>query len=618
MRGALLLGAGALALTSTLALAQPQDLLPDIFNDPPAEAPAPRPQQTAAPAAPAPQVTRGATPPAASATSAPVVQPLPSAPSAGASAAPLPGLPANFPSLAELEQMEEAEINELLGLRPKFDVPPAARRSMERVGVIASSEGGFPYPSLARQPAGLVRAALEGTRGPMVSRWGHILVRRALASRLDAPAGMSPVEFAALRAAVLNRMGEARVAVELLQDVDGNNYDAAMLAAASDAYLATGDLLGLCPLARLHPQLREDGEWVLTQAICDSFLGETRSAERRLARALGTGEAPEIDVRLAQRFAGAAGDAGRAVNIEWAGVDELTPWRLSLARALGVEIPDALRSAAPRRFDYADVLIPAVPLAQRLRAADRAGRAGVLSAQAMVDLYSLAYANEGLDEATRNLAAQLRQAYVASEPADRLAAMRALWGEDMSYGRLVLTAYAAARLPASNELADDAGPLIAAMLAAGLDANAMRWRSVISTGSEGWALLALADPAGGTVSDGDFGSFVSDDDSEGSRKSAFLLAGLAGLGRMDAADVQSRAADLGIDLSRESVWSQRISQAARVGNPTLVALLAGVGMQGDGWNRMTARHLYHIVRSLNAVGLSAEARMIAAEAVARG
>jgi hypothetical protein len=44
--------------------------------------------------------------------------------------------------------------------------------------------------------------------GQMVSRWGHILVRRALASRLDAPAEMAPTEFAALRAALLLRMGE--------------------------------------------------------------------------------------------------------------------------------------------------------------------------------------------------------------------------------------------------------------------------------------------------------------------------------------------------------------------------------------------------------------------------
>ena len=61
-----------------------------------------------------------------------------------------------------------------------------------------------------------------------------------------------------------------------------------------------------------------------------------------------------------------------------------------------------------------------------------------------------------------------------------------------------------------------------------------------------------------------------------------------------------------------------IDKAAEVRNPALVAYLAGVGMHGEGWDRMTALHLYHIVSALNRVGMSAEARMIAAEAVARG
>ena len=46
----------------------------------------------------------------------------------------------------------------------------------------------------------------------MVSRWGHILVRRVLASRLDAPAGYPPADFAAARAALLVRMGEGEAA----------------------------------------------------------------------------------------------------------------------------------------------------------------------------------------------------------------------------------------------------------------------------------------------------------------------------------------------------------------------------------------------------------------------
>jgi hypothetical protein len=73
-----------------------------------------------------------------------------------------------------------------------------------------------------------------------------------------------------------------------------------------------------------------------------------------------------------------------------------------------------------------------------------------------------------------------------------------------------------------------------------------------------------------------------------------------------------------IDLARQTRWTRLIDRAAEVGNPTVVALLAGVGMQGDSWAKMTPLYLYHIVSALSRVGLDAEARMIAAEAVARG
>jgi hypothetical protein len=60
-----------------------------------------------------------------------------------------------------------------------------------------------------------------------------------------------------------------------------------------------------------------------------------------------------------------------------------------------------------------------------------------------------------------------------------------------------------------------------------------------------------------------------------------------------------------------------IAQAAERGQPGTVALLAGVGMQTGTWRGVPAEHLFHILRALRRVGLDYEARMIAAEAVAR-
>lgn len=606
MRRGVLLAGAALALTSTLALAAPESLLPGQYDDP---APAPAPRPAPAPTAAAPTPLPG---------SSAVIQPIPGLDSGVAVPQAPVVLPPNFPSLAELEKMEPDEIDELLGLKPKFDIPPAARRAVRQVGVIDAAEGGFAAGLLDEQPPELIRAALAANRGPLVSRWGHILLRRALASRMDAPRGMNPVTFAALRAGLLNRMGEADTARALVQDIDSANYDTALASAAFDAYLATGDLLGMCPVALLKSTLRDDPEWMMTRWICAAYAGNAREAERQLQRMLYYGEAPRIDALLAQRFAGAAGEGRREVNIEWDGVDELTPWRFSLSRSLGVELPDGLRGGAPARFDFADAVIPAVPLQDRAAAADLAGARGILSSSAMVDLYSQAFA-EAIAGDARTRATTLREAYVAQDPAARLAAMQELWGSGNDYGRMVLTAYAAARLPVSDALADDAGPIVGSMLAAGLDRNAMRWGTAVPEGGLAWALLALAQPErSAQIGSGAVGSFIDDDDSDEQRKSKFLVAGLAGLGRLDAGSTSSLASQLELNFNRESAWSRKIDRAAELGNPALVALLAGLGMQGNGWDKMTARHLYHIVRALDRVGLNAEARMIAAEAVARG
>jgi hypothetical protein len=147
----------------------------------------------------------------------------------------------------------------------------------------------------------------------------------------------------------------------------------------------------------------------------------------------------------------------------------------------------------------------------------------------------------------------------------------------------------------------------------------MRWGSAVSEGSYAWALLALAQPnRQGTVGSGALDRFIDADDSAEQRKSRFLVAGLAGLGRLDAGDAESAARRLGVGLTHDSKWARAIDSAGDYRNPALVALLAGLGMQGSGWDTMTARHLFPIVRALDRAGLGAAARMIAAAAVARG
>ncbi|PKB25682.1 hypothetical protein B0I00_0888 [Novosphingobium kunmingense] len=600
-------GGGLLALSSVWAAAQdsPESLLPPGFERPKAP-----PKQDS----PAPN-------PAAS----PVVQPLPSDSSRASSAGPRPiTLPSGMriPTLRELEAMTPDELDELLGLKPKFDMPGAARRSLDRVGVLAADEGGLPPLSVRGQSPVLVKAAIEGNKGQMVSRWGHILVRRALASRMDAPQGMNPADFAAARTQLLLRMGEGEAARALVQDVDAGNYTPGLTQAALDAFAFTADVTGVCPVIAVHGSVRRDPDWRVLRSLCASFQGDGSAGMAQLTQMERTGVWPQIDILLAKKYAGAIGKSRQAVTIEWDKVEDMKPWRYALAIGVGLEPPARLTDDNAVRYGLINATAPMLPLTARAAGADRAAGAGILSAAAMVDLYGQIYAQEDIEGEWADRAASLRTAYVGEAPADRLAAIKALWSDSgdaqARYSRQVLTAYAAARMPVDQSFSADAPDLIASMLAAGLDANALRWLSQAEPGSLAWGQLALAAPtAQGAVDAGALDDFYDNDTSNGYRKSRFLLAGLAGLGRVDAGVAGNFAAKLGIDPARQTRWTALIDQAAAVDNQALVVLLAGVGMQGDGWDKMTSVNLFHIVNALNKVGLSAEARMIAAEAVAR-
>ena len=139
----------------------------------------------------------------------------------GAAAQPLPGVAGGTTDAAAAPPAEQSPA----GRRAREDGPRPARRAVRAQAEVrhsarrparagkgrrhrCSAKAVSRADALAGQPASLIRAALAGTTGPLVSRWGHILLRRTLASRLDAPPRDGPGRFAALRAALLDRMGE--------------------------------------------------------------------------------------------------------------------------------------------------------------------------------------------------------------------------------------------------------------------------------------------------------------------------------------------------------------------------------------------------------------------------
>ncbi|MFD1959772.1 hypothetical protein ACFSHP_13335 [Novosphingobium panipatense] len=173
-------------------------------------------------------------------------------------------------------------------------------------------------------------------------------------------------------------MGETDAARAVLQDLDIADYSPAFSTLAFDVYARTADFTGLCPVMASHGSMRDDAAWNTSRTICEAFRGNSTAAIARLERDRIRGKMDQIDLLLAQKYAGAAGKARRAVTIEWDKVTTMTPWRYGPAIGTGLEPPAALMAQAGPSYDFATALAPMVSLTRRAAAADRAAAEGVL------------------------------------------------------------------------------------------------------------------------------------------------------------------------------------------------------------------------------------------------
>lgn len=521
-----------------------------------------------------------------------------------------------------LGDVEEMELDRSAIPRPVnyFTIPEGSDRPTDLVGLLIRGNFGLAPDAFGNARGGFSASLMRGLAAPLPSRWTSIVLRRALLSRVSAPAGVGEVDWVAERASLLLRMGEADAARMLVQAVDVERYTPRMVEVAAQAALASADPAGLCPLVAPARSWSNDPVWILADGMCAALEGEAARASALIDQArnqAGTG----IDLLLAEKVVGAGEQSRRAVDIDWDGVDSIDPWRFGLASATGVPIPDRLMNGAGPQIHAWLARAPMLPLEQRLRAASVAATLGVFSSHSLVELHSLMLDQLGDADSAGTIGARLRIATVGRSLDARMDALRNLWtGEEARrepYARLILTAGAAARIQPSADLSGDAGNLIGAMLSAGMDRQAARWAPVIEqdgSSDRAWALLAVGAPRPLVdVDSGRIDAFREADDSPGAMRSQLLVAALTGLGRLS----PEEAAQAGLRLGEGDAWTEAIDRATRERSAGSVALLAGIGMQARGWAGVPPPYLFRIVRSLRTVGMDFEARMIAAEAVAR-
>ncbi len=593
------------ALAPAIGQDRPESILPPGFGEP-TPAPAPRPTP---PAGTQPTRPVGPTQPSAP-------QPAPSPAQPGAMIQPLPpttpGDTPLVPAVATPAPVDPAAL-------AQYEMPASARRSLATVGPVTASEGGLDTDAFGEADGQYVETLMRRLSAPLPSRWMSILLRRALVSHVDTPSRTNGADFAAERAWLLLRMGESVAARAVAQTVDTDNYTPKLYQVAMNTALATGDPAGLCPLVTGAMRYAPARGWTMAQAMCAGLSGNPAQASPLIATAKRRNVASGVDLLLAQKVVGAGAQGRQAVTIEWDGVDRLTAWRFGLAMATGVTVPDKLYGTAGPQVKYWQALSPSVALGDRLAPAEAAAGQGVLSSAALVDLYAAAATDDDTQSGATATANDLQTAYADRNPDSRLTALRQLWGGANvrpNYARLVLTARAASRLNPALAKAE-ADHLVASMLSAGLDRTAARWLGSVPAGSDAWAMIVLSDPdAYRRLSYSDLASYTGGE-GDSALKQRMLFAGLAGLGRLNQGDIERAAQSLGVRIGADNAWTRALDRAARDGQAGTVVLLAAVGMQAASWKDIPPEALYRIVGALRGVGLDGEARMIAAEAIAR-
>lgn len=597
-RLALLIALAAGAAGAALAQQkQPESILPPGFGEPAPPSPAPAPSPAVNTIAPAP----------------------------AARSAPSPDL-SRLEDIIASDTLDNGE-QATAPVAPPIEYRDDRRRDPATAGVLAAASLGIDGAPWGAASGRFLSILLRRTDGPLASRWAQIGLRNILLARVAAPGQVDPADWAAERAWLLLKLGEADAARMLVAAVDTDRFTPKMVQIAAQVALANSDPSGLCAIETQLPTV-EPHVAPLVSAMCASLAGEAERAAADIEAARRRGRLSAIDVALADKVVGAGADTARAVTIEWDPVDQLNSWRYGLATATALMPPDRLMDRAQPQVRAWLARAPMFSAMQRMRAAQTAAAMGVMSSDAMVDLYAAVYDATDPDDLGQSDPWRLRQAYVGKDRDARLSAMRALWGDakdsEKHMAGLVTTARAATLVAPDPKLQDDAANLIAAMLAGGYDAQAARWAGAVARMDDrqadaAWAMLALGAPdaAGLGISQGRIEDFAGRDQSTDKRRTALLVAGLAGLGRIDAQLAGRLNGRYRLGLERHTAWTGLIDGAAKRRQAGTATVLAASAMQVRAIGDVPGLYLYHAAAGLRRTGQEALARMIAAEALAR-
>ena len=313
----------------------------------------------------------------------------------------------------------------------EFEVGEVKAPDPEAAGLIEEADGGFPFDMWAGTDRRLVERLLPRLPAGVTSRAVNDLTRRLLLSAAAPPQGPAEANLLALRIERLAAMGEGVAVNHLMRAAPPDLDDATLSRTRLDALLLTADFVGACAQARELMRTDDLPYWekvlIFCQALNDRHAAAALGIE--LLRERGIPDDPALEVLLAALAGSAFGELDS--------LPEPTALHLAMLRAARLAVPeDAIRNANPV-IARAIALAATVPLDLRLRAAERAEALGSLPTETLAELYaSVPFTPEELSNPWRRIKtdrgalarALLHQAMaIQVVPAARAEVLRAAW-----------------------------------------------------------------------------------------------------------------------------------------------------------------------------------------------
>jgi hypothetical protein len=364
-------------------------------------------------------------------------------------------------------------------------VSPLQALDPSSVGLIGPEEGGLGPILWAGSERAQIEALLPripvGTVSPAMQR----LTRRLLVSAAPVPAGQPTVpSLLGLRAERLAAAGDIAAAQELINLAPPQLDDPLIARVQADGLLLAGDSNGAC--ARIESEVAGGNNapyWIKRLSFCRALNGEIAAA--RLAADLLRELGETGDDAFFTLIGALSGDSRSAV----VSLIDPTALHLAMLRAAGQNIPaDSVPGAGPAIL-RAIASAPNTELEVRLEAAEAAETVGALESSALAQIYSsVIFSAEETENAItiaqespgpRSNALLFQVSEIQTVPTARAEALRAAWLVGRQNGGFMTSARVSQDALRSFDPEPDfawfAGDAGLALLAAGDSELARRW-----------------------------------------------------------------------------------------------------------------------------------------------